>query len=232
MPRSLTFGSRNMNKSSAPWEARCVPTSGAGSLCSGAMTRIKALAPQWSPNSGALPAPLRLLTDRHTRARSHPKLVAMSESDINRTIEAAGISLRRVSALGQINPVRWFARRRLRRIIASLGVTPVPGTARRLLEAAKLEKSLRPLRERLDASLKRLFESTGPLPVLTPAKLATLATNAHAVLSRIGTLASIVAEFPRAAELEQAVRLGTPKAIGGLSRPHPPLPSTLWRKKC
>src|SRR5262249_17829532 len=48
---------------------------------------------------------------------------------------------------------------------------------------------------------------------LAPSKLATLATNAYAVTSRVGTLAAIVTEYPRVEELEEAVRVGTSEAI-------------------
>jgi hypothetical protein len=140
------------------------------------------------------------------------KLRALDDEQLGHTGMLSIAATRPVSAIGRVSLVRWLRRRKLRKKLVSMGARADEKGMAICAAAARLEVSLRPLRQRVNAASKRMFDRVTD-EVLTPSQLAGFASNLRAILSRIGELVAAIDDCPCADELELAAQAGTPDAM-------------------
>ena len=140
------------------------------------------------------------------------KLRAFEDKEMAAAAVLAEFVTRPIFGIRRLNPARWFARKRLRKLLSDAGL-PKDGPAMADFKAAAcLESALRPLRHRVEAAAATLF-GKAPDGGLPPARLSALAKDLHTILARIQRLVSLIDECPEISELELATAVGTPEAI-------------------
>jgi primosomal replication protein N'' len=122
-------------------------------------------------------------------------------------------ALKQTAGLERLSPVRWLARRKLRRLTYKMGLPKNGSRMVSFAAAVRLEAALRPLRQRLGKASKEMLGKMAGAEV-TPARLAAFANDLHALLARVQRIVAAIDEYPEPAELERAARVGTPEAIG------------------
>lgn len=141
------------------------------------------------------------------------KLELTADRELTWLIATAAQKLARPSLFGKLNPMRWLATRRLRASLLSMDLAWNDTTVTAVLAAARLERALRPLRDRLDTTVKALFNGNGLSPGRAPDTLAELASNLHAVLSRVGDVSEVINQFPDRGRLESTAMAGNSAAF-------------------
>jgi primosomal replication protein N'' len=140
------------------------------------------------------------------------KLRALSDHEFASAAVLIGSSMKTMVGLKWLNPSRWLARRRLRKLLDKMGL-PKDQTGMAAFSAAvKLEVVLRPLRIRVGEASGAMFGKV-PESEVAPERLAALARNLRELLARVQHIVAAVDECPEGAELERAARVGTPEAF-------------------
>jgi hypothetical protein len=141
-----------------------------------------------------------------------PKLRAIEDAEFASAVALVESAMRPSAGLRRLSPKRWFARKRLRKLLSSMAL-PKDGLGMADFAAAtQLESEVRPLRHRVEAASRTMF-GKGPDPAWPIARLAILATDLHALLARVQTLVQVSDGCPEAVELERALKVGSPEAI-------------------
>ncbi len=140
------------------------------------------------------------------------KLRALQGAEFSLTVALAESAMRSAVGLGRLSPVRWLARRRLRKLLSGMGLPNDEIAMGNFAAAARLERALRPLRIRVETAWRTLFGTTIDAG-MSPANLATLAKDIYSYLPRVQQLVKTIDECP-VTQLERAVEVGTTEAIG------------------
>jgi primosomal replication protein N'' len=140
------------------------------------------------------------------------KLRALQDVDFDRVARLAQSATKPATGLRRLSPKRWLARKGLQKVLSHMAMPKgAPGMAV-FAVAARLESEVRPLRRRVEAASRTMFGQVAD-PHSPPTRLATLATNLHAFLTRVQYLVEVSKECPEAVELERALKAGSPEAI-------------------
>lgn len=142
------------------------------------------------------------------------KLRTLQDAEFGTTAALAASATRRAVGLSRLNPARWLARRKLRKLLSALGLPKDETAMRDFAAAARLESALRPLRMRVE-SVSRLLFGKAADPGVIPESLAALANNIHNLLARVQGIVGAIDECSEATELERSAKTGTPEAIAG-----------------
>lgn len=140
------------------------------------------------------------------------KLRVVRDAELDTAAALAELATKPVSGLRRLSPARWFARKKLRRLLSSLGLSKDVSGMIDFAAAAQLESELRPLRQRVETASTAMFGKVAD-SATPPARLAKLAMDLHALLTKVQHLVQISDECPEAVELERAIRVGSPEAI-------------------
>jgi hypothetical protein len=140
------------------------------------------------------------------------KLRALPDAEYADAAALAQSATRRVSGLGRLSPGRWIARKKLRKLLTTLGLPKDDAAMSNFAAAARLENTLRPLRARVENASRILFGKVADRGV-PPSRLAKLAKDIHNLLARAQHLVEAIDECPETAELEGAAETGTTDAI-------------------
>ena len=140
------------------------------------------------------------------------KVRALPDGEFASAAVLAGSALKQTAGLERLSPIRWLARRRLRRLLYKMGLPKNWSEIDTFAAAVRLEAVLRPLRQRLGKASKEMLGKTAG-PDATPARLAALANDLHTLLARVQRIVAAIDECPEPAQLERAARVGTPEAV-------------------
>jgi primosomal replication protein N'' len=120
--------------------------------------------------------------------------------------------MKKMAGLKRLSPTRWLVRRKLRKLLDKMGLPKDEAGIAGFATAVKLEVALRPHRLRVGEASKAMFGKV-PDSDVAPERLAALASNLYELLARVQRIVAVVDECAEGAELERAVRVGTPEAI-------------------
>jgi primosomal replication protein N'' len=140
------------------------------------------------------------------------KLRALTDAEYAKAATLTHSATRQVSGLGRLSPGRWISRRKLRKLLTTLGLATDDETINNFAAAARLESVLRPLRIVVENAARILFGEVADRGV-PPSHLATLAKEIHNLLARVHHLVDAIDKCPEASKLEGAAQTGTQNEI-------------------
>jgi hypothetical protein len=135
------------------------------------------------------------------------KILAIDESELQTIDKLAAVVLQPVAGLAQINPKRWFQKRRLQKALSSMGLAQDKDAISSFHRALRLEIALRPLRLLLTDYLTTLF-GRAPDANLSPRKFAEFANNLHSILTSVLSHVTVIDRCPNRVELDRAAMTG------------------------
>src|SRR5262249_7444683 len=139
-------------------------------------------------------------------------LRALHDKKFGPAAELAVSATRPAEGFWRLNPARWLARRKLRKLLLDIGLPHDQVGMESFAAAARLGSEVRPLRHRIEAASTAMFGKMADSGI-APARLSALARDLHAVLERIQHIVEAINKCPEATELERAASIGTPEAI-------------------
>ena len=141
------------------------------------------------------------------------KLQALHDAEFAAAAVLASSATRPIAGLRRLSPARWIARRKLRKLLTTLGLSDDSPAMAEFAAAARLESAVRPLRALIENASRALFGKVADRSA-PPARMATLAKDIHNLFANVQRLVEAIDECPQNAELERAVETGTSEAIG------------------
>jgi primosomal replication protein N'' len=142
------------------------------------------------------------------------KLRALTDGDFDRAAALAASVTAQAAEQGWLNPLPWLRRRKLRKLLSRMGLPKEEAGMRVFAVASRLEVTLRPLRQSVNAVSTDMFGGVADAD-MAPARLAGLAKNLDLLLSSVQGLVAAIDDCPHAVDLERAALAGTPEAIAG-----------------
>src|SRR5262249_45691657 len=117
------------------------------------------------------------------------KLRALQDLEYASAAALAHSATKPVSGLGRLG--RWTARRKLRKLLATLGLSRDDAAISDFVAAVRLESALRPFRARIESVSSILFGKVADRGV-PPSLLTTLAKEIYKVLARVQHLVKAI----------------------------------------
>ena len=140
------------------------------------------------------------------------KLVSISSEELSGLSTLVAAVVQPASGMRRINPMRWIRRRRLRSVMATIGVAPDDEGLSTFEKAIQLEIGLRPLRLKLADYFMALF-NRAPEATLPPERLAVLAGNLHSIVTQVHGFVTLIDDCPQRSELDQTTMTGAMKNL-------------------
>lgn len=162
----------------------------------------------------SIEAGLSALDASHHRSGTSETLISWPSEEVGRSATLVAAVVGTPAGLARINPMRLVYKRRLRTLMARMGIDHGTSDTTSFHRALALELGARPLRSRLAQLFMVLFDRA-PDPMASPTVMATMAANLHAIVSRVHGLVSLIDRCPQRTELDEAAMAGTTEGLDG-----------------
>jgi hypothetical protein len=160
----------------------------------------------------AIEVGLSALDASHSRPGTSETLISWPSEEVGKSAALVAAVVSTPAGLARINPMRLVNKRRLRTLMARMGIDYGSTDTTIFHRALVLELAIRPLRSRLAELFVALFDRA-PDQMASPTVMATMATNLHSIVSRVHGLVSLIDRCPQRKELDDAAMAGTTEGL-------------------